>query len=157
MKQVWPQPKRNSTDTSTPTLQDCSTPAIRLTRLSISPMLLSLVYVWEFIRSVKNLLHAIIRSQTLINDTFNTVLCKIKHFMNAKPITTVWSWPDDIKLFTPNRSVECMSACHLCNSNGFQQPIKNCNLPNSPLPLFRNAWSFNCTNTTSGKTMYNED
>ncbi|XP_063721573.1 uncharacterized protein LOC134848143 [Symsagittifera roscoffensis] len=46
--------------------------------------------VWErLIKSVKDSFYAIIGSQILTDDIFNTVLCEVEHFMNARPITTV--------------------------------------------------------------------
>ena len=59
--------------------------------------------VWErLIRSVKDSFHAIIGSQILTDNIFNTVLCEVEHFMKARPITTVSASPDDVEALTPN-------------------------------------------------------
>ncbi|XP_063720246.1 uncharacterized protein LOC134846785 [Symsagittifera roscoffensis] len=59
--------------------------------------------VWErLIRSVKDSFYAIIGSQILTDDIFNTVFCEVEHFMNARPITTVSASPDDVEALTPN-------------------------------------------------------
>ena len=59
--------------------------------------------LWErLIRSVKDSFHAIKGSQILTDDIFNTVLCEVEHFMNARPITTVSASPDDVEALTPN-------------------------------------------------------
>ena len=59
--------------------------------------------VWEpLIRSVKDSFYAIIGSQILTDDIFNTVLCEVEHFMNARPITTVSASSDDVEALTPN-------------------------------------------------------
>ena len=59
--------------------------------------------VWErLIRSVKDSFYAIIGSQILTDDIFNTVLCEVEHFMNARPITTVSASPDDVEDLTLN-------------------------------------------------------
>ena len=59
--------------------------------------------VWErLIRSVKDSFYAIIGSQILTYDIFNTVFCEVEHFMNARPITTVSSTPEDVEALTPN-------------------------------------------------------
>ena len=56
--------------------------------------------VWKrLIRSAKNSLYTIIGTK---DDTFNTLLCEIEQFMNARPITTVSSSPCDIEALTPN-------------------------------------------------------
>ena len=59
--------------------------------------------VWErLIRSVKDSFYAIIGSQILTDDIFNTVLCEIEHFMNARRITTVSASIDDVEALTRN-------------------------------------------------------
>ncbi|XP_063710185.1 uncharacterized protein LOC134838713 [Symsagittifera roscoffensis] len=59
--------------------------------------------VWEqLIRSVKASFYAIIGSQILTDDIFNPVLCEVEHFMNARPITTVSSSPEDVDGLTLN-------------------------------------------------------
>ena len=59
--------------------------------------------VWErLIRSLKDSFYAIIGSQILTDDIFNTVLCEVEHFMKARPITTVSASPGDVEVLTPN-------------------------------------------------------
>ena len=59
--------------------------------------------VWErLIRSVKDSFYAIIGSQILTDDIFNTVLCEVEQFMNARHITTVSASPDDVEALTRN-------------------------------------------------------
>ena len=53
----------------------------------------------RIIRSVKTSLYAIIVSNALRDDNFNTMLCEIAQFMNKRPITTVSSSPCDISFF----------------------------------------------------------
>ena len=59
--------------------------------------------VWErLIRSVEDSFYAIIGSQILRDELFNTVLSEVEHFMNATPITTFSASPDVVEALTPN-------------------------------------------------------
>ena len=62
--------------------------------------------LWErLLRSVKDSFYASIGSQILTDNIFNTVLCEVEHFMNARPITQVSSSPDDVEALNPNHSL----------------------------------------------------
>ncbi|XP_063711366.1 uncharacterized protein LOC134839674 [Symsagittifera roscoffensis] len=59
--------------------------------------------VWErLIKLVKDSFYAIIGSQILTDDIFNTVLCEVEHFTITRPITTVSASPDDVEALTAN-------------------------------------------------------
>ena len=98
--------------------------------------------VWErLIRSVEDSFYAIIGSQILTDDIFNTILCEVQHFMNARPITTVSSSPDDLEALTANhfllgRAYASMPPLQI------QQPSRlsrQCNFAHKSQPIFGNA------------------
>ncbi|XP_063725748.1 uncharacterized protein LOC134853668 [Symsagittifera roscoffensis] len=98
--------------------------------------------VWErLIRSVEDSFYAIIGSQILRDELFNTVLSEVEHFVNARPITTVSSSPDDVEALTQTIffSEERMPACHLYKPNSPQHSVDNGKSPNNSQPKFGNA------------------
>ena len=50
----------------------------------------------------KNSLYAIIGSEALTNETFDTLLCEIEQFLITRPITAVSSSPCEIEALNPN-------------------------------------------------------
>ena len=59
--------------------------------------------VWERqIRSIRKILNALLREQTLTDESLRTLLCEVESIMNSTPITTVSSDPMDLQPLTPN-------------------------------------------------------
>lgn len=59
--------------------------------------------VWEWlIRSVRKVLHSVLRQQTLNDEGLQTILCEVEAILNSRPITTVSSDPRDLEPLTPN-------------------------------------------------------
>ncbi|XP_043206518.1 uncharacterized protein LOC122393826 isoform X1 [Amphibalanus amphitrite] len=59
--------------------------------------------VWERqIRSVRKVLNAVLREQSLTDESLRTLLCEVEAVLNSKPLTTVSSDPSDLQPLTPN-------------------------------------------------------
>ena len=59
--------------------------------------------VWErCIRSVRKLLAAILREQTLDDESLLTLMCEIEYIINGRPLTNVSNDPRDLEALTPN-------------------------------------------------------
>ncbi len=54
------------------------------------------------IRSVRKVLNATLRTQTLDEDCLHTVLCEAEAIINGRPITKKSSDPNDLEALTPN-------------------------------------------------------
>lgn len=58
---------------------------------------------WErLIRSVRKVLNATLRTQTLDEDCLHTVLCEAEAIINGRPITKESTDPNDLEALTPN-------------------------------------------------------
>ena len=59
--------------------------------------------VWErLIKSVRQVLHAVLKQQTLDDEGLQTLLCEVEAILNSRPITTVSNDPQDLEPLTPN-------------------------------------------------------
>ncbi|XP_065068249.1 uncharacterized protein LOC135693649, partial [Rhopilema esculentum] len=59
--------------------------------------------VWErAIRSVRRVLNAILRNQTVDDEGLHTLLCEVEAILNARPLTKVSDDPQDLNAITPN-------------------------------------------------------
>ena len=59
--------------------------------------------VWERqIRSIRKVLNAVLREQSLTDESLQTLLCEVEAVLNSKPLTTVSSDPSDLQPLTPN-------------------------------------------------------
>ena len=59
--------------------------------------------VWErLIKSVRQVLHAVLKQQTLDDEGLRTLLCEVEAILNSRPITTVSNDPQDLEPLTPN-------------------------------------------------------
>ena len=59
--------------------------------------------VWErCIRTVRKILSALVKEQTLNDEGLSTLLCEVEAIVNSRPLTTVSSDPKDLEPLTPN-------------------------------------------------------
>ena len=59
--------------------------------------------VWErLIKSVRQVLHSLLKQQTLDDEGLQTLLCEVEAILNSRPITTVSNDPQDLEPLTPN-------------------------------------------------------
>lgn len=59
--------------------------------------------VWErLIRSVRKILSATLKLQTLDEEGLHTLLCEAEAIINSRPITKASSDPNDLEVLTPN-------------------------------------------------------
>ena len=59
--------------------------------------------VWERqVRSIRKILSALLREQTMTDESLRTLLCEVESILNSTPITTVSSDPMDLQPLTPN-------------------------------------------------------
>ena len=59
--------------------------------------------VWERqIRTVRKILGALLREQTLSDESLRTLMCEVEAVINSRPLTTVSSDPTDLEPLTPN-------------------------------------------------------
>ena len=59
--------------------------------------------VWERqIRTVRKVLHSVLKQQTLDDESLQTVLCEAESIINSRPITTSSEDPSDLEPLTPN-------------------------------------------------------
>ena len=59
--------------------------------------------VWErLIRSVRQVLHSVLKQQTLDDEGLQTLLCEVEAILNSRPITSVSIDPQDLEPLTPN-------------------------------------------------------
>ena len=59
--------------------------------------------VWErAIRSVRRVLNAILRNQTIDDEGLLTLMCEVEAILNARPLTKVSDDPQDLNAITPN-------------------------------------------------------
>ena len=59
--------------------------------------------VWErCIRTIRKILNALIKEQTLDDESLNTLMCEIEAIVNSRPITKVSDDPRDPQPLTPN-------------------------------------------------------
>ena len=59
--------------------------------------------VWERqIRSIRKVLNAVLREQTMTDESLTTLLCEVEAVLNSKPLTIVSSDPSDLQPLTPN-------------------------------------------------------
>lgn len=59
--------------------------------------------IWERqIRSVRRILSALLREQSLTDDSLHTLLCEVESIINGRPITTLSDNPHDLEPLTPN-------------------------------------------------------
>lgn len=59
--------------------------------------------IWERqIRSVRRILSALVKEQTLTDDSLQTLLCEVESIINGRPITSVSDDPHDLEPLTPN-------------------------------------------------------
>ena len=59
--------------------------------------------VWERqIRSIRKVLNAVLREQSVTDESLHTLLCEVEAILNSKPLTTVSSDPSDLQPLTPN-------------------------------------------------------
>ncbi|KAK0150310.1 hypothetical protein N1851_008772 [Merluccius polli] len=63
--------------------------------------------IWErLIRLLKKILFAVLKEQTLDDETLQTALCEVEAIMNDRPITTVSGDPNDLEPLTPNHLLQ---------------------------------------------------
>lgn len=59
--------------------------------------------VWEIlIRSVRNVLNSILKTQNLDDEYLHSVLCEVEAIINSRPITKASTDPNDLEALTPN-------------------------------------------------------
>ncbi|KAI7807215.1 hypothetical protein IRJ41_024621 [Triplophysa rosa] len=59
--------------------------------------------IWErLLRSIKKVLNATLRTQTLDEEGLHTVLCETEAIVNGRPITQESTDPNDVEALTPN-------------------------------------------------------
>ena len=59
--------------------------------------------VWERqIRTIRKVLNAVLREQTLTDESLRTLLCEVEAVLNSKPLTTASSDSPDLQPLTPN-------------------------------------------------------
>ena len=59
--------------------------------------------VWErAIRSVKRVLNALLRSQTMDDEGLQTLMCEVEAILNGRPLTKVSDDPYDLNALIPN-------------------------------------------------------
>ncbi|XP_043222648.1 uncharacterized protein LOC122381925 [Amphibalanus amphitrite] len=59
--------------------------------------------IWERqVRSIRKVLNALLREQTMTDESLRTLLCEVEAVLNSRPLTTVSSDPADLQPLTPN-------------------------------------------------------
>ena len=59
--------------------------------------------VWERqIRTVRKLLFALLKQQTLTDESLQTLLCEVESIINSRPLTKVSDDVNDLEALTPN-------------------------------------------------------
>lgn len=59
--------------------------------------------VWErCIRTVRKVMKALLKEQTLDDESLNTLMCEVESIINGRPITKVSDDPKDLEALTPN-------------------------------------------------------
>jgi hypothetical protein len=59
--------------------------------------------VWErCIRTVRKILNALLREQTIDDEGLATLMCEVESIMNGRPLTTISNDPRDLNPLTPN-------------------------------------------------------
>eukprot|EP00794_Sanderia_malayensis_P002086 gene2086-biopygen1869 len=59
--------------------------------------------VWEhLIRTIRRVLSALVRNQTLDDEGLHTFMCEAEAVINARPLTKVSDDPQDLNALTPN-------------------------------------------------------
>lgn len=59
--------------------------------------------VWERqIRTVRKILDALLKEQTIIDDSLHTIMCEVESIVNNRPITSTSEDPNDLEPLTPN-------------------------------------------------------
>ena len=59
--------------------------------------------IWErCIRTVRKILHALLREQIAEDESLVTFMCEVESIMNSRPITPVSSDPNNMEPLTPN-------------------------------------------------------
>ena len=59
--------------------------------------------IWERqIRTVRKVLTAVLREQTMTEDSLRTLFCEVEAVVNSRPLTTVSDDPSDLSPLTPN-------------------------------------------------------
>lgn len=59
--------------------------------------------IWErLIKQVKQTLMAVVKEQTLDEESLYTFICEVKAIINSRPLTTMSDNPSDLKPLTPN-------------------------------------------------------
>lgn len=63
--------------------------------------------VWErLIQQVKNVLHSILRQQSLDDEALQTTFCEVEAILNDRPITSASDDPNDLEALTPNHLIQ---------------------------------------------------
>ena len=63
--------------------------------------------VWErCIRSVRKVFNAVLKEQTLTDESLQTLMCEVEAVINSRPLTTVSSDPKDLEPLTPNHLLQ---------------------------------------------------
>nr|XP_021335998.1 uncharacterized protein LOC110440142 [Danio rerio] len=59
--------------------------------------------VWERqIRTVRRILNALLKEQSISDDSLHTIMCEVESIINNRPITTTSEDPNDLEPLTPN-------------------------------------------------------
>jgi hypothetical protein len=59
--------------------------------------------VWECcIRTVRKILLALLKQQTVDDECLTTIMCEVESIMNSRPLTKVSDDPNDLEALTPN-------------------------------------------------------
>lgn len=59
--------------------------------------------MWErCIRSIRKILYALLKEQTIYDETLSTLMCEVEMIMNGRPLTRVSDDPRDLDPLTPN-------------------------------------------------------
>ena len=59
--------------------------------------------VWEMcIRTVRKILSALLKQQTVDDECLHTFMCEVESIMNSRPLTKVSDDPNDLEALTPN-------------------------------------------------------
>ncbi|XP_071948973.1 uncharacterized protein [Antedon mediterranea] len=75
--------------------------------------------IWERqIRTIRQIIYALVQSQTLTDDTLHTFICEVENIVNNRPITSNQEDVNDLKPLTPNQLILLKGDVNLppCNS-----------------------------------------